>query len=91
MKPKVGRVAIDSPLRSHFGSSCSGKAVFPSYELARAVTRREGHNERSRLPYHCAHCHQWHLGGAVRHKANRVNRDRIRARDRALLSEGADL
>jgi len=43
--------------------ACAGKVPFSSFALANAViTRvREKHRE-GWSAYHCAHCHEWHIG-----------------------------
>lgn len=51
-------------------SSCIGKVPFKTFTLANAVVKRHGRDSR-REPYHCEHCHQWHLG--TNNRAEKIN------------------
>lgn len=44
-------------------SSCMGKVPFESFALAMSVNKaRGGRRHLARQPYHCRHCHKYHLG-----------------------------
>lgn len=46
-------------------TQCVGKASMPTFELARAATRRANRNaDKEYQPYRCSSCGQYHLGTA---------------------------
>lgn len=44
--------------------SCDGKVPFDTFTQANQVCKRKSKGKRDlcRMPYRCAHCHQWHVG-----------------------------
>lgn len=50
--------------------SCTGKAKFPTYELAAQAAKRKPHGtERPRTAYRCKACGSFHVGGAKPRRA----------------------
>lgn len=43
-------------------SSCDGKERFDSFQMANKVATRPNRLHCRRAPYHCPHCHGFHLG-----------------------------
>lgn len=43
---------------------CEGKNAL-TYEQARAILRRPGSKDKSRIAYHCPKCRHWHVGSPM--------------------------
>ena len=64
-------------------TSCTGKAKFPTYELAAtAAARKPQGRDRARVPYRCKFCASFHVGGAKpRHATARPKGDPLNTED----------
>lgn len=67
----VGRRGADDRIGAA-DAGCEGKVAFATFELAKQVADRHGHNERPRQPYRCRYCRSFHLGDVRRKKVERV-------------------
>lgn len=84
----VGRRGADDR-RGTADAGCDGKVSFDTFERAKQVADRHGHNERPRQPYRCHFCRAFHLGDVRRKKVQRVLH-KTKAREAAEKLQGVD-
>ena len=77
------------PVPGRIQPSCTGKAPFPTHELASAAAdrmrKRKNGQHGTAQPYRCGICSQWHVGGKA--PTYRVQGDAAFKRRRAKLRE----
>ena len=84
----VGRRGANDK-RGTADAGCKGKVAFDSFEIAKQVAERHGHNERPRQPYRCHFCRAFHLGDVRRKKVLRALRQ-TKERQAAEKLRGSD-
>jgi len=63
-------------MNSKVAAAGTGKVQFESFTLAKGVATRRGPKKHDgREPYHCGHCHKWHIGNSS--KATKGHADAV--------------
>jgi len=55
-------VTPESVTQAHRAAACDGKIPFATFTAAQLVAVRGSRRGKPRQVYHCAFCHQFHLG-----------------------------
>jgi hypothetical protein len=64
-----GNVVL-APQSNHV--ACTGKRCYDAPSAKRVAKTLRRHDDKSQAhPYHCPHCHNWHIGQVTKRRAER--------------------